>query len=164
MKSITVEDDVYEFLLKNAREIGESASDILRRLLRLQGKQGGKGEFPKRAPEANLPIEECLSSTKFRFKNNAIDRLLVILSWLYQRDPENFKKVLQLKGTKRVYFSDNKKELTQSGTSVNPKPIPESSYWVISNTSTEGKKGQLREVMSLLGYDMPSIKRAIQSL
>ena len=39
MKSIEIEDDVYEFLLKNAVYIGESASEILRRLLNISEQQ-----------------------------------------------------------------------------------------------------------------------------
>jgi negative regulator of replication initiation len=35
MKTIEIEDDVYALLLQNAEKIGESASEILRRLLEI---------------------------------------------------------------------------------------------------------------------------------
>jgi negative modulator of initiation of replication len=43
--------------------------------------------------------------------------------------------------------------LTASGSSTKPKQVPQSPFWVITNSNTTRKKMMLTEAAMLLGYD-----------
>jgi len=155
MKTIEVEDAVYDFLLKNTIRFGESASHVLRRLLNLS---------PMPSPVGPSEISGYINSSSFRAKRKAIDKFIGILSQVYEQDPENFKKVLVLKGKKRKYFALSDKELEDSGKNVQPRQIPGSNYWVITNNDTPKKRQMLKDALSGLGYSKQAINEAVNSL
>ncbi len=141
-----VEDDVYAHLVKNTQELGESASSILRRLLGLNAR-GGKAQG-----EIQETFDFLKNPELFMHMNNT-QRFLYILSWAYRRDPEKFNQVTVVEGTRRKYFAPNSASLLASGRSVNPRQIPDSPFWVITNNSTAKKFEILSEVFGVLGYD-----------
>lgn len=156
MKSIEIEDDVYEHLLACTNYIGENASSILRRLLRLQNKT---------TTISPTKLIEFLNSSYFRSKSTAIDRFLAILSFAHKdRGQRNFEKVLPLSGQKRKYFGCEFDEVDESGKSVFPKQIPETSFWVVSNTDTSKKKRILKDALNLLDYSKNEIEVAVTAL
>jgi negative modulator of initiation of replication len=147
VKTVVVDDELYGYLLNHTQEIGESASAILRRLLGLR-------EGVSRPPGQLEQTFDFLKTPElFRHMNNA-QRFLFILSWLYRRHPEDFEKVLLIEGNKRKYFADNSQSLLERGRSVNPRQIPDSPYWVITNNSTAKKHEMLIEVFRMLGYEV----------
>ena len=152
MKTIDIEDQIYDFLLRNSVRIGETASEILWRLLNLDD---SKNEI-----ETNSEISEYLRSSSFKAHRKAIDKFMGILSNLHGTDPENFKKVLKLKGRNRKYFALSRDELENSGRSVQPRRIPDSNYWVITNNDTPKKRRMLEDVLHILGYGKSPIKDA----
>ena len=86
------------------------------------------------------------------------------MSWLYKENPEKFEKVLLLNGRKRRYFAKSASELEDSGNSVMPKPIPNSPFWVFTNSPTELKKQLIGDVMRLLGYELSTIRSVMDAL
>jgi negative modulator of initiation of replication len=146
VRTILVDDDLYAHLLKNTQEIGESATSILRRLLGLSG----PGAMPQ------LEIQNTFDFLKnpelFQHLNNT-HRFLFILSWAYRRNSEKFDQVISIEGRRRKYFARDAKTLLQSGESVNPRPIQDSPFWVITNSSTAKKHEMLSDVFRLLGYE-----------
>ena len=60
--------------------------------------------------------------------------------------------MLDIKGRDRVYFATSKEDLVNSGSSMNPKNITDSEYWVMTNSNTTRKKMMLHEVALSLGY------------
>jgi hypothetical protein len=99
MRRIDIEDDIYEFLLSNTREIGENASSILRRLLGLKatGDVSNVQPVPPPLPPANLArpktttsLSTFLLSADFAGLRQAVERFLALLSWLYRHDPTKF--------------------------------------------------------------------------
>lgn len=144
MKTIEIDDDVYHFIAAQTQRIGESASDILRRLLL-------DNVTPTAIPQDSIfdvVTAEALSEMPKR-----VDQFLFILSALYQRHAGVFEQVSSLRGKNRQYFAASKEALESSGSSTNPKPIPNSPYWVVTNNNTERKLVLLKQAMSLLGYD-----------
>jgi len=79
-----------------------------------------------------------------------VDRLLCILSWLCRQNPEQFERVRQIRGKKRVYFSTDQDEIERSGNNTYPVSIPQTTWFVLTNTSTDHKIGILTDVMRLL--------------
>ena len=182
MKNIQIDDDLYQFIAANTQQIGESASDILRRLLwenisdkvvqvELQAEKATNAVVEQLVTdEADaveveetdpVPATVCENTSVFNVLNKeevatqkgAVGRFLFILSNLHRAHASNFNSILKIKGRERNYFGLSASELEASGSSIKPKQIPESDYWVTTNNNTPRKKFIIFEVAKQLGYD-----------
>jgi negative modulator of initiation of replication len=173
MKSIEIDDELYRYLLSNVQSFGETPSETIRRLIHFPLPTNGSAPLCAAAgarsaatsaansspSRAESEITSFLITPMFRSQRQAVDKFLSILSWLYQRDEEKFKReVLPIGGRKRKYFSDSERDLMQSGSSVNPKLIPGSMVWVVTNNDTPKKKRIVRDVMIALGFSNGAIQ------
>ncbi len=161
VKPLALEPDVFDYILNQIAESGESASAFLRSRLGIS--------VPKTSPPAPTstskpaPLSEfdvLLTSAEFRHARGVVGRFLVLLGWLHSKHKEHFAKVETIKGRGRLYFAKSQRALHDSGKSVNPKPIPNSPYWVITTSPTDLKQQMIRAAMFALGYAMPDIIRA----
>lgn len=181
MKIIEIDDELYTFIAAQTKHIGESASDILRRLLlpETPAPQAAKSnekqtavasEKPAvakpRTPAAKAPvktvveniqhgsgeIEARLTDSVLAQYTKRVDLFLFILSELHDLHPEAFAQVEQIKGKNRIYFATSKEALLSTGSSTNPKLIPDSPFWVVTNNNTAKKVAMLEQVMKILGY------------
>ena len=220
MKSIEIDDDLYAFIASQTKHIGESASQILRRLLlpedgatvnAVKGKSEAQSEeldtaslsvpemvevahvsakvapddkvqsnapskskavapkkvmpASKRAPVAEATVEQAV--TKVHAKEDIVDvitsdalstftkrvdQFLFVLSAAHKLNEESFSAVESIKGKNRTYFATRKEALLENGSSTNPKAIPDSPYWVVSNNNTAKKVNMLEQVLRVLGY------------
>lgn len=177
MKSIEIEEDVYQHLLSNTSRLGESASEILRRLLNLTGKgeagigvnRAGKGGGLKKSAATSTGRQYTgalafIQEAGFQAQTDVVGRFLYILSWLHGQSPDDFSKILSISGKRRKYFARSGQELDASGSSVYPKQIPGTGYWVVTNNDTPKKGRILGDVMRLLGYSKPDIEEALMAL
>ena len=181
MKSIEIDDDLYAYIAGETKHIGESASDILRRLLITEvneaktsekntdterstpqnasapekGEQVAKKTTSARASKAQ-PADDILKRANpdaLKEYTKRVDLFLFMLAQLYELHPKNFAKVEQIKGKNRVYFATSKEALLKTGSSTNPKQIPGSAFWVVTNNNTAKKVVMLEQVLQVLGYD-----------
>lgn len=162
-RTIEIDEDVYQHILSNTVEIGEGATSILRRLLGLARGAGGEPAEPE-SEKPDTPLSAFLNSADFRRHRNVKDRFLAILGQLHRDAGTDFAAVLEVQGRKRIYFARTPEKIANSGTSVAPGRIPDSPYWVTTNTSTSYKQTILRRVMVTLGYDDPTIREALRAL
>jgi negative modulator of initiation of replication len=163
MKNIEIEDDLYAFIASQTQHIGETASDILRRIVMPQNVRsvpipspadrgfGAKGDIFKEINE-----EQLLEYPKM------VERFLLILSKLHQIHGQSFENVLRISGRNRVYFAKGKDKLLQASSVTNPKSIPDSEFWVMTNNNTAKKASLLREVAEVLEYSPEQGKRLAQ--
>jgi negative modulator of initiation of replication len=92
-------------------------------------------------------------------QRGAVGRFLLILAALYRAHPKKFNIVTNIapkvsaRKIKRLYFALSEEILTASGSSTKPKQVPQSPFWVITNSNTTRKKMMLTEAAMLLGYD-----------
>jgi negative modulator of initiation of replication len=92
-------------------------------------------------------------------QRGAVGRFLLILAALYRAHPKKFNIVTNIapkvsaRKNKRLYFALSEEILTASGSSTKPKQVPQSPFWVITNSNTTRKKMMLTEAAMLLGYD-----------
>ncbi|PWG39358.1 hypothetical protein, partial [Listeria monocytogenes] len=95
MKTIELDDDLYFFIASQTRHIGESASDILRRLLE-QPAQAGTATVaaaPAMQPQPvadAMGLEALLDSGELQKEEKSINRFMLVLSTLYRDNPEGF--------------------------------------------------------------------------
>lgn len=177
MKTIQVDDELYKYIASQTENIGESASEILRRLLLGDAnaevpavevvteatpeveavavkKEVKKKQKAVKAEKTNAKsVFDLLNKEEIMTQKGAVGRFLFILSAMHRAHPEDFEKVLQVKGKGRVYFATTAEELEAHGSSIKPKQIPDSIYWVVTNNNTPRKKLITNEVAVVLGYD-----------
>ena len=112
-----------------------------------------------KAPDAVTPVKQksanvfnILNKEELAMQKGVVGRFLFILSAFYRTHKTDFSAVLEIKGRDRVYFATSKEDLVNSGSSMNPKNITDSEYWVMTNSNTTRKKMMLHEVALCLGY------------
>ncbi|POG20698.1 replication initiation negative regulator SeqA [Aeromonas veronii] len=157
MKTIELDDDLYFYIASQTRHIGESASDILRRLLEQPANQGVPVAEPvaiaqPSAVATRQGLQALLDSGELQQEEKSINRFMQVLSTLYRDDPLGFTQATEIKGRKRVYFSRDPEALRASGSTTKPKPVPETPFWVITNTNTSRKQNMVAQLMSSMGY------------
>lgn len=159
MKTIEIDDELYHYIASQTQQIGESASEILRRLLLPQNSTviPTPSETATVAPAVTPAVQDqkvfdILSKQDLQAELSVVGRFLIILSALARAHKGHFAKVLDIKGRNRVYFGRKEADLLEAGSSTNPKPIPNSEFWVITNSNTTRKKMMLTEAALKLGY------------
>lgn len=164
MRTISIDEDVYQHLVRNTAEIGESASDILRRLLGVGGTSPTATGPGASTVAAGHEFSEAMADPRFLRQGAAVDKFLFILATAYAQKRDQFEKVLAIQGRGRRYFATNEAEIAVSGQSTQPRPIPGSPYWVMTNSPTPQKREMLRDVLTLLGYSEAAIGAAVSAI
>lgn len=179
MKHIEIDEELYQYLVANTEHIGESASSILRRLLNLEAvavkqtknitvSQIESTSVNKKPEVASMSVDKPVCSSEvFNYINKeelatqrgAIGRFLLILAALYRVHAEQFSVVTEIRGRDRLYFARSEQALIESGSSTKPRQIPDSDYWVMTNSNTTRKKMMLTEVAKSLGYQSSDIEK-----
>ena len=178
MKSIQIEDDLYHFIASQTQDIGESASDILRRLVMpesvLKTEQVNNVDETQtiHSEDKNTTQTEdlvCQASAVFSELEGQqlqaipkmVERWLLVLSIIHKHNTQQFNKVLGMSGRNRTYFAIDKDTLLATGSSTNPKNVPGSDYWVITNNNTAKKINMLKEVAEQVGFTSPEIEQLV---
>ena len=200
MKTIEIDDELYAFIASQTKHIGESACEILRRLLIDEpgivttvvtsgASIPAASAVPAQAEATPQPVAATPVKTIAKAKpapapvstasapaasgddllqrvnkdalsqfDKRVDQFLFILQQIYLQHPGDFAKVESIVGKNRKYFASSKEELLKSGSSTNPKAIPESGFWVVTNNNTAKKLAMLSQVLQILGYDDKVVK------
>ena len=188
MKNIEIDDDLYLHIVANTQFIGENASSILRRLLKLNetAQQAALSEESVDSDVLEEPLSESCANTEadtsesseieafdnssesvFNFINKeelamqrgAVGRFLLILAALYRAHPNRFRVVTEICGRDRLYFANSEAELAASGSSTKPKQIPDSPFWVLTNSNPTRKKMMLTKAATSLGYNDGDVEK-----
>lgn len=187
MKKIEIDDDLYAFIAAQTKHIGESASDILRRLLLPKTAAPVKEAASPKAPAPSTPAKSgqrasastenaprpvkakgadsvlhALTADALNEFSKRVEQFLFVLSQIHKANPSAFAAVEQIKGKNRTYFATSKDDLLKNGSSTNPKAIPDSPYWVVTNNNTAKKVAMLEQVLLVLNYDKAVIQQIIQ--
>jgi negative modulator of initiation of replication len=183
MKTIEVDEELYRFIAGQTQHIGESASDILRRLLKVEQARIAKEAAPTftAQPEAKgivvgkeagletkldrvKTVRELLISDEFASLTKVIDKFMLMLKTLYSIDAEAFAEATAVKGRKRVYFADNKELLLASGNTTKPRAIDGSPFWVITNTNTNRKRQMIEQLMERMAFPTELIEKVAKAI
>ncbi|MCP4494085.1 MAG: replication initiation regulator SeqA [Gammaproteobacteria bacterium] len=161
MHAIEIEQDIHDYLLSRVKVFGETASDVLRREL---GLNDSVSTTPAPVNTDSHEFTEAIDSSSFRMARGVVGKFLELLAFTYRDKRSEFDVVLELQGRGRVYFAKSKAEIESSGNSTQPKQIPGSPYWVMTNSPTPQKREMLREVLKALGYSAKAINAAVQAI
>ncbi|WP_041415987.1 replication initiation negative regulator SeqA [Shewanella halifaxensis] len=186
MKYIEVDEELYRHIASKTEHIGESASDILRRILGLQVEsvvQDAPEEISHPSLERVSPkpvkvakvITKMTSTAVSDFtslidadvlaaQKGAVGRFLFILDTVHRASPVQFEQVLQIQGRDRLYFATSKDALLKASKSANPKEIGQSGFWVTTNNNTAKKRTILSEVLLQFGTDEAQVTDIIEKI
>ncbi|MCE9678740.1 replication initiation negative regulator SeqA [Shewanella sp. AS1] len=186
MKYIEVDEELYRHIASKTEHIGESASDILRRLLGLDVEtqpvatpshisQPGSENVSVDQANARVSasavkvslassIETLINPELLAQQKGAVGRFLYCLEAVYQALPHQFDQVLQVQGRDRLYFATSKESLLKASQSANPKEIGNSGFWVTTNNNTAKKRTIFGEVLSQFGVDAEQIEKVVASI
>lgn len=175
MKTIEVDEELYRYIASHTQHIGESASDILRRILKFTAGQperevstaaGDKAALSvETSPEQLRPdhvraVRELLLSDEYAEQKKVVDRFIMVLSTLYALDTIAFALATQeLYGRTRLYFAGDQQTLLASGTQTKPKHVLGTPYWVITNTNTARKRGMIAHIMQAMQFPTKLIEK-----
>ncbi len=169
MKTIEVDEELYRYIASHTQHIGESASDIIRRMLKFTAGQevqasvktstGAAPAEKTAAVVANTPasrvraVRELLLSDEYAEQTRAVNRFMLILTTLYTLNPKEFAVATEsLRGRTRTYFAGDQQTLLQNGIHTKPKHVPGTPYWVITNTNTGRKRSMIEHIMLLMQF------------
>ncbi|MBJ7221675.1 MULTISPECIES: replication initiation negative regulator SeqA [unclassified Brenneria] len=164
MKTIEVDEELYRYIASHTQHIGESASDILRRMLKFTAGQStampsadaavsAQPAAPLHPGDRVRALRELLLSDEYAEQHKAINRFMLVLSTLYLLSPQEFALATEsLHGRTRVYFAGDQQTLLQHGTHTKPKHIPGTPYWVITNTNTGRKRSMVEHIMLTMQF------------
>jgi negative modulator of initiation of replication len=160
IRSIQVEDDIYQYLLSKVTQFGESESDVLRRELGISAKGAG----PKVQGSQRHELADALEGPEVRHARGVVGKFLAVLATAYSQKKKDFDLVLAFQGRGRTYFAKSREEIEKSGNSTQPRQIPGTPYWVMTNSPTPQKKIMLREALRAMGYSPEAVKAAISAI
>lgn len=180
MKTIEVDEELYRYIASHTQHIGESASDILRRMLNFKSGQPVQvkklgNEQPEEALQTKNAqiapqnpvrvVRELLLSDVYAEKNKAIDRFMLILSTLYSLDTTIFANATEsMHGRTRVYFAGDEQTLLAAGKQSKPRHIPGTPYWVITNTNTNRKRSMVEAIMQEMQFPANVIEKVCNTI
>ena len=163
MKTIEVDDELYSYIASHTKHIGESASDILRRMLKFSAASQPVTPVVKEVRAVQPVVEakpvnpvkdkvramrELLLSDEYAEQKKAVNRFMLVLSTLYSLDQNAFAEATDsLHGRTRVYFAADEQTLLKNGNQTKPKHVPGTPYWVITNTNTGRKCSMVEHIM-----------------
>lgn len=176
MKTIEVDEELYRYIASHTQHIGESASDILRRMLKftaglpVQTAPAAVGGVPADASAVAVPaklprdrvraVRELLLSDEYAEQNKAVNRFMMVLSTLYTLDAAGFAAATDaFHGRTRTYFAGDQQTLLANGTHTKPKHVPGTPYWVITNTNTGRKRSMIEHIMLAMQFPAELIEK-----
>ena len=177
MKTIEVDDELYSYIASHTKHIGESASDILRRMLKFSAVSQPATPVSKAAPTlAPTPaaevkpanpvkdkvraMREMLLSDEYAEQKRAVNRFMLVLTTLYSLDAQAFAEATEsLHGRTRVYFAADEQTLLKNGNQTKPKHVPGTPYWVITNTNTGRKCSMIEHIMQSMQFPAELIEK-----
>ena len=116
---------------------------------------------PSSETHSKRDILDAVSKDALSTFTKRVDQFLFVLSAAHKLNAENFARVESIKGKNRTYFATSKEALLENGSSTNPKAIPDSPFWVVTNNNTAKKTNMLEQVLRNLGYQPDVIETVI---
>ena len=175
MKTIEVDDELYSYIASHTKHIGESASDILRRMLKFSAASQPVTPVVKEVRAVQPVVEaklvnptkdkvramrELLLSDEYAEQKKAVNRFMLVLSTLYSLDQHAFAEATEsLHGRTRVYFAADEQTLLKNGNQTKPKHVPGTPYWVITNTNTGRKCSMVEHIMQSMQFPAELIEK-----
>ncbi len=98
-------------------------------------------------------MRELLLLDEYAKQSKSIEHFMLVLSTLYTLDAAGFAAATDaLHGRTRIYFASEQHTLLANGRHTNPKQVPGTPYWVITNTNTGLKRSIIEHIMHAMQF------------
>ena len=172
MHSIQIDDQVLAELACRATGFNVTPNDVLRRLLSITAPAASEPPVsviplvPSTQGKVPAPtLIDFLRSERFQRHSQAVDRYLVILSWLHATHLEKFvDAVLGFRRGNRVYFAKSEREILHGGEGVTAKPVPQSPFWALTTLDNRTERMILEDLLRALNYSRGDINVVLAEL
>lgn len=164
MKTIEIDDALYQYIASHTLAIGEDASAILRRLLNLDNESTHMvtSAMPSALPNKTNLLDSLLQDSAFLSERKIVNRFLFILARLYHTNAALFSVAsASLHGSKRRYLAKDEETLLKTGNNTKPRQIESTPYWVITNTNSARKVYILETIMRNMDITIENRKMII---
>ena len=154
MRKIEIDDDIYEFLLKSTQEIGESASDILRRLLHIPKKTLITPLIQENKRKGDPRFTTILHWEKIGIRRNdeticeskAVDTMVLTLRRIVEELGEGvIENISKVKNRKLPLIMAKRPD-----TSYQTRPLGYKDYYVSVHSDNKGKKRLFERINRVL--------------
>ena len=166
MKTIQIEDEVFQALESKVKGFGETPNDVIKRLLfefkSPQTKPAKNGETVERLAKPDSLVE-LVSAPEF-LTGDAKERYFEVLRFLCTDKPQEFAKLNGFRRGSRIQISTDRNAIEKSGRNTHPQRLEGTPYWVLSNHSTGRKRAILSHILRLLRYDSEVISSVMKAI
>lgn len=97
-------------------------------------------------------IGEFLAKYRYKSYCNETAIYLQILAFIHSEHPEDFIRITEIRGLKRIYFSEDPSEIIDSGNSTMPERIPGTAFFAYANDNCERKEELCHKVVNSPPY------------
>jgi len=169
MKTIEIEDSVYLALKNLIQDFEEKPNDVIKRLLdgptaaESTKLQPPKNPAPTTAITAREPLVQLVTSPRY-MTGDAKERYFAVLSYLYQKNADQFTQFEGFKRGSRINISKNIRRIEESGTSTQPQKLNGTPYYVMTNLDNRRKREILQDILQILHYPREVITAVVNSI
>lgn len=151
--NIEVDNEVYDALAKRVTGFNQGPNDVLRVLLGLNAAKPSEPTNGADEQSKGLPtLVQFVESQSYRGRKTAVEKYLLLLSWLSKAHAVEFAKIERFRRGKRVYFATDSNLIHESGQSLSVKQIPGTSYYALATLDNRSKRVIIRDILDLFGY------------
>jgi negative modulator of initiation of replication len=165
MKTIEIEETVFQALEKRVQGFGDTPNDVIKRLIAEveTAVVNGENQSPPFEKQKS-PIVDLVQSPQY-LRGDARQRYFNLLRFLYQSDQSQFNDHFNgFRLGSRIQISTSKEDIENSGTSTHPMPLDGTPYFVLSNLSNDRKRAILDLILRQYRYSNDVIETVLRSI
>lgn len=166
MKTIEVDDDVFEGLEARARGFGDSPNLVIKRLIEaasLTGPAVNGSNGDHSSPKEVSPFFGLLNSAEFQ-REDGKGRYKLILRRIHETNPEGLRRFVGYRRGSRVNIALDPKSIEESGSSTMPESVEGTPYYVLTNLSNKRKREILGDILQGLRYSPDDADEILKSI
>jgi negative regulator of replication initiation len=165
MKTIDIEDAVFQALEKLVKGFDEKPNDVIKRLLftAASAPRAVEPAIGLKAGSKKDPLVEFVESPEY-LCCDAKARYFGVLRFLFKNHPQEFVKLDGYKRGKRIQISKDAMTIERSGHSTIPQKLDGTPYWVLSNLSNLRKRAILEDALRYFHYPNEIIDPVLKSI
>lgn len=163
MKTIEVEDNIFEALEARAIGFGASPSTVIEGLLNIARIEITKKNDPSEQENEHHPLLQLIAAPEYRTSNGK-EKYFAVLRYLYKNHKSNLDRLLSYRRGTRINFAVDPRAIEESGKDTKPQRLEGTPLYVMTNLNHPDKRAILQDILPLYPFPMSVIRAVIQSI
>lgn len=156
MQSIEIDQQVHAELSRRATGFNVTPNDVLRQVLNLPPPSlDSVSTTAASPPSGSVPptLSGFIRSERFQRHNQAVDKYLVLLGWLFSSHGDDFViAAFSFQRGSRPYFGKSEEEIVKHAPGSTARQIPACSHWALTTLDNKSKRIVLEDLLTTLSY------------